>query len=175
MDVPSHLTPFQEYQCCLESRKRHWRKGKVLTWLLISDLDKTFCKQDRTSSQTISLIIESSCYITKQGLTKLKLRLVMIFCAKFIPPPTTALAQVLLENMHSGLQIVCITLFWPKKRLFLAIWCSFDTSSLTYLNFFFLIIELFTKGFPAMRFIGPGEPKPQRKCRKCLRSLHLRK
>ena len=62
-----------------------------------------------------------------------------------------------------------------KQRLFLAIWCSFDTSSLTYLNFFFLIIELFTKGFPAMRFIGPGEPKPQRKCRKCLRSLHLRK
>ena len=42
----------------------------------MSDLNETSYKQDKTSSQTISLIDESNCYITKQGLTKLKSRLV---------------------------------------------------------------------------------------------------
>ena len=54
-------------------------RGKVLTWLLISDLDKTSCKQDKTFSQSISPIVESNCHITKQGLTKLKSRLVFYF------------------------------------------------------------------------------------------------
>ena len=39
--------------------------------------------QDKTSSQTISLIVQSSCYITKQGLTQLKSRLVKCFFSKF--------------------------------------------------------------------------------------------
>ena len=41
--------------------------------------------------------------------------------------------------MHTGLQMVCITLLGGQihlflaKNSFLAIWCPFDTSSLTYL------------------------------------------
>ena len=46
-----------------------WKTGKVLKWFLMSDLSKTSYKQDKTSSQTISLIVESNCYKTKQGLT----------------------------------------------------------------------------------------------------------
>ena len=48
-----------------------------MTWLLISDLDKNSCKHDKTSSLTISPIVESNCHITKQGLTELKSRLVI--------------------------------------------------------------------------------------------------
>ena len=65
-------------------------------------------------------------------------------------------------NVHSGHKIVCITPLWGQihhflakkrsffraKRVFLAILCSFDTSSPAYVN------EHFTKGFPAMHWSG---------------------
>ena len=72
MDVPSHLHHIQvhnEHSCPPRIQEEAWRTGKVLTWLLILDLDKTSYKQDKTFSQTISPIVESNCYITKQGLT----------------------------------------------------------------------------------------------------------
>ena len=49
----------------LESRKRHGGQEKFWhgCWYY-SDLDKTSYKEDKTSSQTISPIVESNCYIT---------------------------------------------------------------------------------------------------------------
>ena len=47
-----------------------------MTWLPMSDLDEASYEQDNTSSQTVSLKVESNCYKTKQGLKQLKSRLV---------------------------------------------------------------------------------------------------
>ena len=68
MDGPSHLTPSPD-PCPPGLQEETWRTGGVMTWFLMSDLDETSCKQDKTSSQTNSPIVESNCHITKQGLT----------------------------------------------------------------------------------------------------------
>ena len=57
-----------QVHCPLRIQEETWRTGKVLTWMLLSDLDKTSYKQDKTSSQIISPIVKSNFYITKQGL-----------------------------------------------------------------------------------------------------------
>ena len=55
--------------CPPRVKEKTWGTEKILTWFLMSDLDETSYNEDKTSSQTISLIDESNCYITKQGLT----------------------------------------------------------------------------------------------------------
>ena len=66
IDVPSHLTPSPD-ECPPGLQEETLRTDGVLTLFLMSDLDETSYKQDKTSSQTISLIDGSNCYITKQA------------------------------------------------------------------------------------------------------------
>ena len=63
MDGLSHLTPYPECGCPPRLQEVTWR-----TWFLMSDLAETSYKHDK-ASQTISLIVESNCYMTKEGLT----------------------------------------------------------------------------------------------------------
>ena len=64
-----HLKVHQECPSPPSLLEETRKAGKVLKWFLMSDLVETSYKLDKTSSQTISLIDETNCYITKQGLT----------------------------------------------------------------------------------------------------------
>ena len=70
----------------------------------MSDLNETSYKQDKTSSQTISLIDESNCYISKQGLTKLKSRLVTGLAARADRLHSATETLLLLKDMIFTMQ-----------------------------------------------------------------------
>ena len=59
-----HMQVHMENSCPPRIQEEIWRTGKVLSWLLISDLDKTSYKLDKTSSQTIGPLVEPNYYIT---------------------------------------------------------------------------------------------------------------
>ena len=68
MEVPSHLTPGPSGMS-MSSLTPGRDLEDIKCFDMVADLDKTFYKQDKTSSQTISPIVESNSYITTQGLT----------------------------------------------------------------------------------------------------------